>query len=401
MTIVGYLLQATCALLVVGTALVLGYYWILAAVGLTGREKTIPPNYGNRYTFIILIPAHNEEQVLGKTIAALKKLDYPQDRYRVIVIADNCTDGTARVAHESGFECFERADPRNRGKGQALSWAFDRLASEKFDAVIVLDADCLLDAHALKLFARYLDQGWMVLQPSFAASNPDDSPMSYAVAVGNILENDFFYAPKSRLGLTVFIRGSGFVLTREILISFPWRASSITEDIEYSASLIRSHIPIKFIPEVEVKSKFPTSARQLDVQRKRWAGGNIGFGKKNALHMISDGLRTGNWRLVDAGWTFVVLSKPLILFSSLAAMVLSILCFWLTPGKISAALLSAGLIIMGSMLAYLGLGIYRLGVDLHRIELLCRAPFVVLRLFLIALRSLTGRGTETWVRTPR
>jgi len=401
MNIALHMLQATCVLLIVGTGLVLAYYWVLAVFGIRGRKQAIPENCITSNTFIILIPAHNEEKVLGKTLAALRKLDYPQERYQVIVIADNCTDGTARIAREYGFECFERTDPKNKGKGQALSWAFDRLTSENFDAIIVLDADCLLDLHALKVFGGYLDQGWRVLQSSFATANPDESSMTYALAVGNLLENDFFYASKSRLGLAVLIRGSGFALAREILISFPWRASSITEDIEYSVSLIRNHIPIHFIPEVEVKSKFPAFAGQLDVQRKRWADGNIGFGKKNALRLIWDGFLAGNWLLVDAGWTFLVLSRPLMIFSVVAALALSILCVWLAPGSMSTGLLSAGLMVAGAMLIYLLLGIYRLGVDLHRIELLFRTPLVVLRLFLIALRSLIGRGTEAWVRTPR
>jgi 1,2-diacylglycerol 3-beta-glucosyltransferase len=399
--IISYGLLATCAFLAGGTALVVSYYWFLAVVTLTGRKQSNPPSFANPHTFLILIPAHNEEKVLGKTISALKDLDYPKELYRVVVVADNCTDETARIARESGSICLERTDLKNRGKGQALSWAFEQLASEIFDAVIVLDADCFIDLHALKVFGRYLDQGWMVLQSRNAASNPDDSSMSYAVAVGNLLENDFFYEPKSRLGLAVLLRGTGFVLAREVLISLPWHAASITEDIEYSVSLIRNHMPIHFIPEVEVKSKFPSSAGQLEVQRKRWAEGNIGFGRKNALSLIWHGFLAGNWRLVDAGWTFLVLSKPLMLFSVLAALVLSNLCWWLTPGKLSTALLWAGLIIMGSMISYLSLGIYRLGIDLHRIELLCRAPFVILKLFLIALKSLFGRGTDKWVRTPR
>jgi len=401
MSLLSYMLQATCALLVVGTALISVYYWILAIFALTARVHAISSNSLNCPTFIILIPAHNEEQVLDRTLAALKKLDYPQDRYQVVVIADNCTDETARVARENGCICFERTDLRNRGKGQALSWAFDQMESMIFDAIIVLDADCFIDPHALKVFGRYLDHGWMVLQSRNSASNPDDSSISYAVAVGNLLENDFFYSPKSRLGLAVLLRGTGFVIARKILMSFPWRASSITEDIEYSASLVRNRIPIHFIPEVEVKSKFPTSAGQLEVQRRRWAEGNIGFGKKNALRLIWNGFLEGNWRLMDAGWTFLVLSKPLILASVLATLVLSVLCLWLAPGKLSSGLLWIGIGVAGSMLAYLSLGIYRLGIDLHRIELLCRAPSVVLRLVFIALRSLTGRGTEAWVRTPR
>ena len=169
------MLQATCALFVVGTALISVYYWILAIFALTARTHAISSNSLNCPTFIILIPAHNEEQVLGKTLAALKKLDYPKDRHQVVVIADNCTDETARVARENGCICFERTDLRNRGKGQALSWAFDQLDSMIFDAIIVLDADCFIDPHALKVFGWYLDHGWMVLQSRNAASNPDDS----------------------------------------------------------------------------------------------------------------------------------------------------------------------------------------------------------------------------------
>jgi cellulose synthase/poly-beta-1,6-N-acetylglucosamine synthase-like glycosyltransferase len=399
--IVGFLIQGTCVLLVAGTALVLSYYWILAVVGLTGRKQANPSPSGNHRTFLILIPAHNEERVLAKTIADLKGLDYPSDLYKVVVIADNCNDHTARIAREGGALCLERTDLKNQGKGQALSWGFSHLASEVFDAILVLDADCFIKPHALRVFGNYLDRGGMALQARNVASNPDDSSMSYAVAVGNLLENDFFYAPKSRLGLAVLLRGTGFVLAREILVSFPWHASSVTEDVEYSACLIQNRIPIQFIPEVEVRSKFPTYAAQLDVQRKRWAEGNLGFGKKNALKLIWKGFRAGNWRLVDAGWTFLILSKPLVFSSVWAALALSIVGLWLMPGRGSTALLWASLFLAGSMLAYLGLGVYRIGVNGHRIKLLCGTPYVVFKLCMIALQSLTGRGTEIWIRTPR
>jgi len=44
--------------------------------------------------------------------------------------------------------------------------------------------------------------GWF--ESRNAGSNPDDSSMSYAVAVGNLLENDFFYRPNRRLGWRSF-----------------------------------------------------------------------------------------------------------------------------------------------------------------------------------------------------
>src|SRR5689334_2165220 len=51
-----------------------------------------------RFSFAILIPAHNEERVLGALIDSLSRLAYPCDRYVVCVVADNCTDHTAQLA---------------------------------------------------------------------------------------------------------------------------------------------------------------------------------------------------------------------------------------------------------------------------------------------------------------
>ncbi len=401
MALVGFLLQATCAIFIAGAALSLAYCWVFAIFGLAKQKQTQRTHVGKRHTFIILIPAHNEEVVLGNTIESLKKLDYPQDKYQVIVVADNCTDETARIAREHGAECLIRNDPRNKGKGQALSWAFEKVLEKHFDAVVILDADCQLDSNALRVFDSYLGAGWKVFQAKYSASNPDSSAMSYALAVGNLIENDLFYAPKSRMGLAVLLRGTGFVISPKILKALPWRAHSVAEDIEYSIDLIRSRIPIGFVPEVRVFSEFPVNPGQLEVQRTRWAEGNIGFAKKNILTFVWQGLRTKNWLLIDAGLTLFVLSKPMMLLLTVGAVVLSIHCRLFVPGMPSQAMLAAGLILSGAMLAYLGLGILRLGLSRHRLFLLIQTPLVVYKLVTIALKSFAGRGEGRWVRTPR
>src|SRR5690242_20568119 len=56
----------------------------------------------NTATFAILVPAHNEELLIGKTLSSLATLEYPTDRYAVHVIADNCTDRTAEIAQAAG-----------------------------------------------------------------------------------------------------------------------------------------------------------------------------------------------------------------------------------------------------------------------------------------------------------
>ncbi len=80
--------------------------------------------------FVLLIPAHNEELLLGAALDKLKRLNYPDDRYHVVVIADNCSDSTARIARSAGALALERFDRERVGKGYALEDTLAWLMSE-------------------------------------------------------------------------------------------------------------------------------------------------------------------------------------------------------------------------------------------------------------------------------
>ena len=89
------------------------------------------------------------------------------------------------------------------------------MLNENYDAYLILDADCVIDRHALVSFDMYFMKEAKLLQANDVIANPDDTAMSYALAVGNQLENEYFYAPKSFLRLSVFLRGTGMIIHRE------------------------------------------------------------------------------------------------------------------------------------------------------------------------------------------
>jgi hypothetical protein len=395
------LLQLLCLAFLVPAVLCCAYYLFLAAVQLLAGERRRSPETGAAHTFAILIPAHDEEAALPATLLACADLDYPADKVRVYVVADNCADQTAAVAAAAGAVVLERRDDERRGKGPALAWALERILPARPGAVVVLDADCRLDRHALRAFDERLSAGDAVLQASYVAANPEDSATSYAVAVGNLLENDLFYAPKSRLGLAVLLRGTGMVFRRDVLERFPWRAHSVTEDTEYTLELLRAGVPVRFLPHTRVVSEFPAHAGQLRVQRRRWAVGNLRFGKAQALRLMAEGIATGRGTLLDLGWTLLVLSRPLVLAEALAALLLAALCTGLTPGPLSGGLLATGLAVILLQGLYVALGIARLGVSGRRLWLLAGSAAVFARLLGITLRGLFGRDRLAWVRTPR
>ena len=84
------------------------YYTVIAVFGIwhrKDRDLSAPKN-----KFALMIPAHNEEMVLGDLLENLKILKYPKELYDIYVIADNCTDSTAEVAHRHGAYVLERCN---------------------------------------------------------------------------------------------------------------------------------------------------------------------------------------------------------------------------------------------------------------------------------------------------
>ena len=358
------LLGGTATLFILFSLVACSYYYILFFIHLFTRKKLPIINQDDSITsrIVIIIPAHNESTSISLTIISCIGLSYPQDKYQIVVIADNCEDETADVARRSGVRVLERHDTLHKGKGHALSFAFDILLKEDFDAFLVLDADCILDENALAVLNASLAQGYPAVQLNNTVVNPDASPMTYALAIGNFIENIFFYSPKSQVGWAVLLRGTGMMLSREILTTLPWSAYSITEDVEYGIKLMQKGYRTAFVENCTVASPFPVDHLQLQIQRMRWAHGNLSFGRKEAVSLLLSGIRQRRWLLFDAGLTLLVLSKPLVLLCSVIAFLLASLYFFLGFFPYSLLLLMASITIGGLLFLYFFAGIYSMGI---------------------------------------
>ncbi len=353
--------------------------------------------------FVLLVPAHNEAAGLGATLASCASLDYPRERFQTLVLADNCSDATAEIARQSGVVCLERLDAVRVGKGHALAWALEWLQTSgdfpNWDAILVLDADCTLESSSLRQVDAFVRRGDRALQLNHRVLNPDESVASYAAAVGRCLEYDLFYAPKSRLGGAVLLVGTGMVLHRELLDALPWHATSSAEDTEYSLQLARRGVPVRFVSEAHVGVEAPSSLTALDVQRQRWARGNLSLGRRHAIACLLRGLLKGRWKEADLGATLLLLSRPLCLAH--LALVLLAAATLVRGGAAPAWLPTASILLVAGYGAYLLLGILRVGLTARRAMLLFAAPLLVARLAWIALRALPASATSTWTRTPR
>jgi cellulose synthase/poly-beta-1,6-N-acetylglucosamine synthase-like glycosyltransferase len=395
-------LRALGLLFAVSSVVLFLYNFTLALLSLVRRRgQTTPREVGQNLRFAIVVPAHNEERTIAATLHSCRAIDYPADKYDVFVIADNCTDDTAGVVCNHGIHCLERQDETQRGKGYALRWAFDQLLPKGYDAFVVLDADCRIDAHSLSVFADEMASRQAVLQANNTVSNPDDSAISYAVAVGNAMENQLYYRPKSELGLVVLLRGTGMVFRREVLERYPWGAFSIVEDMDYSISLYKNGLKVKFLPDVAVRSPSPVNFEQLAAQRSRWAGGNVQLGKVGAPKLLAEGIGKRKAIYVDMALTIVSQSKPLQLTSVSLLYLISTLGILLSRDRFFDGLFGLSNVLVIGYAVYILWGVLDLGLSLRRLKLLLQTPPVFVKLAVIALRSVLRGSAAAWDRTPR
>src|SRR6476646_7970997 len=119
----------------------------IQATAEAGRLPAPGPWPAPRTRFAVMVPAHDEELLIRRTVGSLLALDYPPDMFTVHVIADNCTDSTAERARALGATVHERVDPDQRGKGYALRWLFGRLLPDPAggDAFVIVDADSVVN----------------------------------------------------------------------------------------------------------------------------------------------------------------------------------------------------------------------------------------------------------------
>lgn len=94
----------------------------------------------------VLIPAYNEEELIGKTIGSVREsfASVGQDSYEIIVCDNNSTDGTAKTASEMGAKVV--LEPHNQIARSRNAAA--RVASGEW--FVFLDADTRLNAGVLK-----------------------------------------------------------------------------------------------------------------------------------------------------------------------------------------------------------------------------------------------------------
>ena len=252
------------------------YQLIISACALIQfKEKPIIKD--KKHKFMMILPAHNEENVIGNLVESLQHLDYPKDLYDIYVIADNCTDNTAKIAKDMGAIVLERFDEKKKTKGFALQWFLNQKIKENadYDAFCVFDADNLVDKNFLNAMNKKLCQGEEIVQGYRDIKNPDDSWISAGYALFYWTMHRFYHLARYNLGLSPLINGTGFMVDFNLIKPTGWDTITLTEDIEFSLKNISKGRKLGWATDAIVYDEQPTEFKQSWSQRSRWTVGHL------------------------------------------------------------------------------------------------------------------------------
>jgi cellulose synthase/poly-beta-1,6-N-acetylglucosamine synthase-like glycosyltransferase len=247
-----------------------------------------------------VVPAHNEEAHIAATVNSLAGCSRPGKLidFAIVVVADNCLDGTADAARKAGARVMERSDEERRGKGYALQYAFDRLIVEGFEAFAVIDADTVVEANFLRAIVEQLDDGADGAQAPYGVLNPEVSIRTRLMNIALMAFNGLRPRGRERLGLSVGILGNGFALTAETLAAVPYDAHSVVEDLEYGLRIVESGRRIALAHGTTVRGLMPGSGRGVATQRARWEGGRFQM-MAHHLPELARGVLRGERALIE------------------------------------------------------------------------------------------------------
>jgi len=375
-------------------------YLLLLALGAIRPASTPDTNSRTPSTrFMIIIPAHNEVNVIKATINRLHAMHYPSHLFSIHILADHCSDNTAEVAREAGACVHERDEGPRSGKGAALAWLFQRILQKgDCDAVAIFDADTRVDPEFLRVMDWRLAQGDQVIQGQHIIRNPDKGWYPALTRAMFLIDNRFQNLGRSNLGWSAKNMGDSICFRVDILRKLGW-GEGLTEDYHFRFQLLLNGIRIVYEPAAMGYGEAPLTWARARTQRARWLRGTHDTSQQYVKQLMREGMKQRNWAMLDGA-----LQASLPSYSTLSMLALMVLAIQVPIDYFAEEIFLwpqigawAAMVVTLLMYPLLGLALERAPIRAYIAILL--GPYFILWRTWLALISRFGRKPVTWIRT--
>lgn len=360
-------------------------------------RRLVNPSVGSGDPQItVLMPAHNEASGIEATLENVRsQLSSPD---QIVVVADNCTDDTAQRARALGVTVLERYDAERRGKGYALAYGLEYLASHRPDVVVMVDADCQLEVGALHAIAHQAYVTSRPVQAIYLMQQTDISnPKSAVSALAFLVKNWVRPLGLHHLGMPCLLTGTG--------MAFPWKSlqhvslanGNIVEDMQVGLDLALAGYPPVLCPEARVTSQLPQNESASQSQRTRWEHGHLKTLLTQVPRLFKGAIAQQRLDLLGLAFDLCVppLSLLVLLWGGVFAFAVASIFFGVAwfPAQL---LLLEGILLVGAI----GLAWARFARHFVPFTMLLTIPLYILSKIPLYFRFL-ARPQQEWVRTER
>ena len=360
------------------------------------QATPLPDDPSERASVAVIMPAHDEASGIAAAMASVLPQLHRGDR--LLVVADNCSDDTARIARELGAEVLERVDATRRGKGYALDAGVRHLASAPPGIVVMVDADCTLHARALDGIVRMANRRARPVQALYLMHALPGAGLRTRMA-------EFAWAVRNharplglrRLGLPCQLMGTGMAFPWALIVEAGLASGHLVEDLQLGLALTADGAAPQFCAEALVTSTFPDRAEAAATQRARWEQGHLSMIATQGARMLWRSLWTRRIEMLASTLDLcvpplasLVLALSVVVVLAAAAMAAGG-AVW--PFVVSVA--SFGMVASAVLLAW-----HRFGRQALSLRELLTAPLYALRK-IPAYGHMLLRPQSTWVRTQR
>ena len=294
------------------------------------EKATTVGNAAYQPTVSILIPALNEEKVIGRILQRMTELTYPKDKMEIIVIDDGSTDDTGKIAEQcskahSYIKVIHRSEKEGgRGKASTLNAG---LKHAKGEIILCFDADYYPQRDILeKLTKEFADPKVGAVQGRVTVLNEPQNIVTRLVTLERIGGYRVDQQARDSLGLITQLGGTVAGLRRDLLESLGrWDESILAEDTDITFRVYLAGYKIRYVSEAECYEEAVDSWRAYWKQRYRWAKGHMQCAFKHSLKV----LKSSNLRFREKVDGLLLLNVYFIPILVLLSWIISVLLFFL------------------------------------------------------------------------
>ncbi len=268
-----------------------------------------------QYPFVsVVIPARNSEKILGQCIKSLKNLNYPKEKYEIIIADSNSTDNTFEVAKNLGAIAVH-----NTG-GTVCSGRNIGFKTARGEIVAFSDSDCVMDRDWIKNSIKYFED-----EKIAAVGGPNLTPAeegAFGKAVGFVFNQALFTAGSvyarilKKTKEVKSLPGCNIIFRRKALEKVLPLDESIIEAEDYvmNQKIRALGYKLMYTPDTIVWHHRRPIPKKFFMQMYRYAIGRLRLGKKDI-------------KMINLTHILVGLGLPIIIISSLVLILVKKILF--------------------------------------------------------------------------